>query len=159
MLGLKVEPKLPARQQAELSPWTQFTSRTPNPAVERKRSLFLLPELPSLPQSHWISVGGGGRDGSLRGYLWPQIVCNTTAHPATSTPSHATSHQYWCGNLSISVHWCQSNLRDTVLGEIGKDSFSALLAKQATASSCPQNYVSQFGEDSEKFYINCLKRA
>ena len=53
----------------------------------------------------------------------------------------------------------ESNLRDRVLGEVGKDSFSALPAKQATASSCPQNYGSQFGEGSEKFYVNCLKRA
>ena len=52
----------------------------------------------------------------------------------------------------------ESNLRDRVLSEVEKDSFIALPGKGGTVSSCTQNHMSQLGEDSEKFYINCPKR-
>ena len=51
------------------------------------------------------------------------------------------------------------NLRDRVLGEVEKNSFSALPVKRGHSGLTPsKNHVSQLEKDSEKFYRSCSKR-
>ena len=53
----------------------------------------------------------------------------------------------------------KSNLGDTVLGKVEKNSFIVCQAKGDTGGSCPRNCVSQLGEGSEKFYSNSSRKA
>ena len=53
-----------------------------------------------------------------------------------------------------------SNLGDRVLGEVEKGSFITLPGKGGTTGSCLEKLCAPpLGEDSEKFYSNCSKRA
>ena len=64
------------------------------------------------------------------------------------------------GESSASLYiGAELNLRVRVLSEVEKDSFITLPGKRGTTEGeCPQNHVSQLGEDSGTFYCKCSKR-
>ena len=63
---------------------------------------------------------------------------------------------FWCQKLSFSVHWCQ--IKSCRQFRVKQKRITLLLcqAKGGHSRLKPSNHVSSLGEDSEKFYINCL---
>lgn len=60
--------------------------------------------------------------------------------------------------LSFSVYWCRiKSWRQSVWGEVGKDSFYCFAGQGEPSRLMPSRHMSPLGKVCEKFYSNCSK--
>ena len=90
-----------------------------------------------------------------------------TIIPSSSCPppsAHQAAHRPYSLSVMMPKAWlvctdAKSNLRDRVLDEVGKDSFTALPGTGRQGGLRPSKPNIPTWGDSKKFYGNCLKRA